>query len=232
MWDKREIDRYFKENTDGEYAAFQRRLIPNLPPEKIRGVRTPALRALAKKIAAEGGREEFFSSLPHDTFEENQLHAFLIDTCRTYDGEMAALRSFLPYVDNWATADQMSLPALGKDPLRLARDAEKMFDDPHPYTVRVGVGLYLRYLLDGDFSPEYLDRVAKIGREEYYVRMMCAWYFATALAKQYEATIPYFENNSLPIWVHNKAISKACESYRVTKEHKIYLRTLKRKETV
>ncbi len=228
---REEIDTYLAENTDETYAAFQRKLIPTLPPEKIRGVRTPALRALAKRIAAEGGREEFLAALPHGSFEENQVHAFLIDTYRDYDDALSALTAFLPYADNWATCDQMALPALGRDLDRLDRDAARLLDDPRPYAVRIGIGLCLRYFLDAAFTGESLDRIAKIDREEYYVRMMCAWYLATALAKQYDAVIPYFENNSLPIWVHNKAIAKACESYRVSDEHKKYLKTLRRKES-
>ena len=215
---------------DAEYAEFQRRLLPTLAGEEILGVRTPVLRGIAKRIVAEGKREEAIATLTTDTFEEKQLHAFLIDSYRSYDETMAALCAFLPSVDNWATADQMTLPALKKDLPRLARDAERFLSDARPYTVRVGIGLYLRYLSDDAFDESYLARIAKIDREEYYIRMMCAWYRATLLAKQYEATIPYFENNSLPLWVHNKAIAKACESYRVTDEHKKYLRTLKRKE--
>lgn len=226
---REEIDAYLAEHTDETYAAFQRRLLPTLAPEKIRGVRTPALRAMAKRIAAEGGREEYLSALPRGSFEENQVHAFLIDTYRDYDDALTALTAFLPYVDNWATCDQMTLPALGRDLPRLEKDAAHLLDDPRPYVVRIGIGLYLRYFLDGAFGEEIASRIAKIDREEYYVRMMCAWYFATALAKQYPTIIRYFENNSLPLWVHNKAIVKACESFRVSEEHKKYLRTLKRK---
>lgn len=226
-----EIQKELTSHADPVYAEFQRRLLPTLPRETILGVRTPALRLLAREIVARGEREETIAALTADTFEERQLHAFLIDTYRTYDETMTALRAFLPRVDNWATADQMTLPALKKDLVRLAADAQLFLHDAHPYTVRIGIGLHLRYLSDAAFREEYLARIAKIDREEYYVRMMCAWYFATLLAKQYEATIPYFENNSLPLWVHNKAIVKACESYRVSDEHKDYLRTLKRVES-
>lgn len=227
--DENEICRELMAYAEADYATFQARLLPTVKRERILGVRTPYLRRMARRIAATGEREAFFSRLPHTYFEEDQLHAFLIETLTEYDAVMTALSRFLPFVDNWATADQMLPRALARERARLRTDAECLLSSPYPYAVRYGIGLLMRFFLEEDFSPEIPRRIAEIEREEYYIRMMEAWYFATALAKQYDEILPYFENNSLPLWVHNKAISKACESRRVSMEHKDYLRSLRRK---
>lgn len=209
---------------DKEYKKFISALLPTVDPETIIGIRTPALRAYAKKMA---DREAFMRELPHKYFEENNLHAFLIEQIRDYDACIAALNDFLPYVDNWATCDSMRPRALKKEPARLLSDIERWLSSDHTYTIRFGIQLLMLYYLDEYFDPAYLARVAAIASEEYYVNMMIAWYFATALAKQYDAAIPYLENRRLSPWVHAKTIQKAIESYRITPEQKEILRSLK-----
>lgn len=215
---------------DGEYKAFQAKLIPTVAPARVIGVRTPALRAFAKKLAGTEAANAFLTQLPHTYFDENNLHAFLLCQMRDFDSCIAAVDTFLPYVDNWATCDQMSPKALKKNLPALRVQAEKWMGSAHPYTVRYGIGMLMQHFLDAAFADEYPRAVAAVQSEEYYVKMMQAWYFATALAKQYDAVLPYFTEKHLDTWVHNKAIQKAIESYRVTDGHKAYLRTLKRKE--
>ena len=212
---------------DEAYADFQRRLLPTLPPASIIGVRTPALRALAKELAGTAEAEAFLQALPHRCFEENNLHAFLLEKIRGYDACVAALDVFLPHVDNWATCDQLAPPALGRELTRLDGEIRRWLASPRPFTVRFGIGMRMRHFLDGAFRTEYLDEVSEIDSNEYYVNMMAAWFFATALAKQYDAALPYLEARRLPRWTHNKAIRKAIESRRLTDEQKAYLRTLK-----
>ncbi|MBQ9134388.1 MAG: DNA alkylation repair protein [Clostridia bacterium] len=214
---------------DEKYKAFQSKLLPTVAPECVIGVRTPALRALAKEIAGTKEAEAFLGQLPHTYFEENNLHAFLLCRIRDFDSCIAAVDAFLPYVDNWATCDQMSPKALQKDLPALRAQAEKWMRSAHPYTVRFGIGMLMQYFLDAEFSDAYPRAVAAVRSEEYYVQMMQAWYFATALAKQYEAVLPYFTEGRMDAWVQNKAIQKAIESYRVPDAHKAHLRTLKRK---
>lgn len=215
---------------DTEYQRFQSKLLPTVEPRRVIGVRTPALRALAKEL---GGREDtgaFLDALPHEYFEENQLHAFLISALRDYAAAVAAVDAFLPYVDNWATCDQMLPKVFRKHRAALLHAIERWLDAAHPYTVRFGVGMLMQHYLDEDFRAEYPARVAALRSGEYYVDMMRAWYFATALAKQYDAALPYLEQRRLDPWTHNKAIQKAIESYRVPEEAKAYLRTLRRKK--
>lgn len=214
---------------DTKYRAFQSKLLPTVTPERVIGVRTPALRALAKEIAGTKEAEVFVQQLPHTYFEENNLHAFLLCRMRDFDSCIAAVDAFLPYVDNWATCDQLSPKALKKDLPALRAQAENWMRSAHPYTVRFGIGMLMQHFLDAEFSDAYPCAVAAVRSEEYYVQMMQAWYFATALAKQYDAVLPYFTEQRLDAWVQNKAIQKAIESYRVTDEHKAYLRALKRK---
>ncbi len=213
---------------DETYAAFQRKLIPTISPETVIGVRTPFLRSLAKQLAKKENIGEFLHTLPHSFFEENQLHAFIIAGMRNYEQCMTELESFLPYIDNWATCDQLSPIVLKKHTTELLDNIRRWLDSSHPYTVRFAIGMLMRYYLDDAFEPKYLEWVASIRSEEFYIRMMIAWYFATALAKQYDATIPYLENKELDVWTHRKTIQKAVESFRITDEQKIYLRTLKR----
>ena len=215
---------------DVGYRDFSSKLIPSVPPERVIGVRTPALRAFAKDFAKTPEAADFLRALPHFYLEENNLHAFLIERIRDYDACVAALDAFLPYVDNWATCDLMSPKALGRDRARLIGDVRRWMASGQLYTVRFGIGMLMAHFLDGDFRPETLDAVAAIKTEEYYLRMMQAWYFATALAKQYEAALPVLEAGRLEPWTHNKAIQKACESRRISAERKTYLKTLKKKK--
>ena len=210
-----------------KFAAFQARLIPNVAPERIIGVRTPALRKLAKTLRGSGEAEEFLKALPHDLFEENNLHAFLLCEMKDFDACVQAVEDFLPYVDNWATCDQMSPGVFRKNKQALLPYIRCWIASERCYTRRFGTGMLMSHFLDEDFREEYLCWVSDIHSEEYYVNMMIAWYFATALAKQYEAALPYLENRRLDPWVHNKTIQKAVESFRVSDEHKACLRALK-----
>ena len=212
---------------DEKFAAFQARLIPNVAPERIIGVRTPALRKLAKTLRGSGEAEEFLKALPHDFFEENNLHAFLLCEMKDFDACVQAVEDFLPYVDNWATCDQMSPGVFRKNKQALLPYIRCWIASERCYTRRFGTGMLMSHFLDEDFREEYLRLVSDKRSEEYYVNMMIAWYFATALAKQYEAALPYLENRRLAPWVHNKAIQKALESFRVSDGHKTYLKTLK-----
>ena len=212
---------------DEKFAAFQARLIPNVAPERIIGVRTPALRKLAKTLRGSGEAEEFLKALPHDFFEENNLHAFLLCEMKDFDACVQAVEDFLPYVDNWATCDQMSPGVFRKNKQALLPYIRCWIASERCYTRLFGTGMLMSHFLDEDFREEYLSLVSDIRSEEYYVNMMIAWYFATALAKQYEAALPYLENRRLDPWVHNKTIQKAVESFRVSDEHKACLRALK-----
>ena len=212
---------------DGEFAAFQARLLPNIAPERIIGVRTPELRKLAKQLRGSSDGEAFLKALPHEFFEENNLHAFLLCETKDFERCVQAVEEFLPYVDNWATCDQLRPKAFARNKQALLPHIRSWLDSDREYTRRFGIGMLMSHFLDEDFREEYLSLVSDIRSEEYYVNMMIAWYFATALAKQYEAALPYLENRRLAPWVHNKAIQKALESFRVSDEHKNYLRTLK-----
>lgn len=212
---------------DMDYRAFQCKLMPTVPTERVIGVRTPALRRLAKELAKTPVAEHFLRALPHQYYEENNLHGFLIEQMRDYGQTVAAVDAFLPFVDNWATCDLMSPRVFAKNLPALLTKIEEWIHAEHTYTIRFGVGMLLRYYLDEQFQPAYLEMAAGICSKEYYVNMMIAWYFATALAKQYEAAAPFLQNRRLGKWTHNKAIQKAIESDRVSSEHKAYLRTLK-----
>lgn len=212
---------------DAEYRAFMSRLIPNVDPETVIGVRTPALRDLARRLAKRDDIGDFLCDLPHRYFEENQLHAFIISGIKDLDVCLGEVSRFLPFVDNWATCDQMSPKAFGKNRDKLLESIREWIVSPYTYTVRFAVGMLMTHFLDEDFGPEYPEMVARIESEEYYVKMMVAWYFATALAKQYEAAVPYIEQRRLDWWTHNKAIQKSVESRRIPPERKEYLKSLK-----
>ena len=214
---------------DLKYRDMQIRIIPTVDPKSIIGVRTPELRAIAKEMLKEGDYSDFLKALPHGYFEENQLHAFIISGIKDMDVCMKELEIFLPYVDNWATCDQMSPKVFKKHREELLHHIEKWIRSDKTYTVRFSVGMLMEHFLDEDFDPVYPDMVAALRSEEYYINMMIAWYFATALAKQYESIIPYIEQKKLDQWTHNKAIQKSVESYRITDEQKKYLKTLKTK---
>jgi len=209
------------------YRDFQRKTIPNLDPETIIGVRTPQLRALAKEMRKAKEDVAFLDALPHETFEENQLHAFLIEQVKDFDSCLALVNSFLPFVDNWATCDQLAPKALEKDKVRLLAQIRAWLASDHPYTVRFGVDCLMRWYLGNDFKPAYPEWVARLRSEDYYVNMVIAWYFAEALASQYGASLRFIQQHRLEPWTHNKAIQKATESRKITKEQKAYLRTLK-----
>lgn len=215
---------------DKNYAVFQAGLIPNVSLEKIIGVRIPVLRSISKSIFKEcksGSISEFLDSLPHYYYEENLVHAFLIEQLKDFGECTARLQQFLPYVDNWAVCDCMSPKILAKFPERLLTYIQSWMNSGETYTVRFATGMLMRYFLDDNFKEEYLQQVADISSEEYYVNMMRAWFFATALAKQYESTIPYLENRRMDAFTHKKAIQKALESYRIPTDIKDYLRKLR-----
>jgi len=217
---------------DKKYREFQAKLIPTVDPETVIGVRTPQMRKLAKRLYKETDPVElgvFLNELPHKYFDENQLHAFLISEEKDYDRCVAQINDFLPYIDNWATCDQLSPKVFKKHRGELLNNIKEWINSDRTYTIRFGIGMLMQHFLDDDFDPAYPETVAQVRSEEYYVNMMIAWYFATALAKQYDTAITYIEGQKLDVWTHNKAIQKARESYRITPEQKEYLKTLKRK---
>ncbi len=212
---------------DEDYRAFTAKLNPTVNPESIIGVRLPAIRALAKELKGTAEAAEYLMTLPHIYLEENHLHSFLLCEIKEFDTAVGEIERFLPYVDNWAVCDSIRIKAFQKHPERLLPYIDRWIASDHTYTIRCGILNLMNLFLDERFDPIYLDTVAAVRSDEYYVNMMIAWYFATALAKQYEATLPYIENRKLSQWTHNKAIQKAIESYRVTDEHKAFLRTLR-----
>ena len=212
---------------DLKYREMQVQIIPSVKPESIIGVRTPELRKMAKELARSQEIGVFLNDLPHLYFEENQLHAFILSGIRDYAECLCALNRFLPYVDNWATCDQMSPRVFKKHRPELMESIREWICSAEPYTIRFGIGMLMEHYLEEDFRPEYPKMVAAVKSEEYYVNMMIAWYFATALAKQYEAMLPVIADCRLDPWTHNKAIQKSIESYRITPEQKEYLKTLK-----
>ena len=224
-----DIRKELKKLQDKGYREMQVTIIPTVDADLIIGVRTPALRQLAKEFSKREDISEFLSDLPHKFFEENQLHAFILSGMKDAESCIRLVDEFLPYVDNWATCDQMSPKVFKKHKQLLLEYVDKWIKSDHTYVKRFAIGMLMEHFLDEDFKTSYLTKVSKIRSEEYYVNMMIAWYFATALAKQYEDTLPYIEKQKLDKWTHNKSIQKAVESYRITPEHKEYLKTLKRK---
>lgn len=214
---------------DPQYRDFQCKLIPTVPPETVIGVRTPALRRLAKELSGSPEAAEFLKALPHRYYDENNLHGFLLCNFKSYEETVAALEAFLPHVDNWATCDLLSPKAFQKRPPELPAKTREWLSSERPYTVRFGMETLMSFYLDGAFSPEYPAWVAAVRSEEYYVNMMIAWYFATALAKRWDDVLPYLAEGRLGRWTHNKTIQKAVESFRVTVDQKAFLRALRRK---
>lgn len=212
---------------DPQYRDFHCRLMPTVDPDTVIGIRTPELRKFAKSFGKTPEAAEFLQILPHKYYEENNLHGFLIENMRDYGQVIAALDTFLPYVDNWATCDLMRPRVFRKHLPELREQIKVWMASDHTYTIRFGIEMLMTFYLDEEFQPEYLKWVAGVRSQEYYVNMMIAWYFATALAKQYDAALPYIQQRSLEPWTHNKAIQKAIESYRVTDEQKACLRSLK-----
>ena len=212
---------------DLKYRDFHAKLIPTMEKEKIIGVRTPALRGFAKKFGKTEESKLFIKKLPHQYYEENNLHGLLIEQIKDYDECLVELKRFLPYIDNWATCDLLALRLVKKHLDVFIKEIYKFMESEHTYIIRFGISMLMKYYLEDEFNIEYPDKVADIRSEEYYVNMMRAWYFATALAKQYEQIIPFVEKKRLDVWTHNKTIQKAIESYRITDEQKTYLKTLK-----
>ncbi len=212
---------------DLKYRDFSSKLTPTIDTETVIGVRTPALRKLAKEYGYTPQTEEFLKILPHHYYEENNLHGFLIETIGEYDATMKALEAFLPYIDNWATCDLISPKVFKKNPAELYKKIQGWLQSDRTYTVRFGIGMLMSHFLDDRFLPEMPALVASIRSEEYYINMMVAWYFATALVKQPNFVMPFIEDRRLQKWTHNKAIQKSIESYRISDDTKAYLRTLK-----
>lgn len=222
-----EIEQELFRLRDPGYREFQTKLIPTVAPDRMIGVRTPALRAYAKALSKTPAGESFLRDLPHAYFDEDQLHAFLLSEMKDFHRCLAEVDRFLPYMDNWATCDQLSPKCFRKHRAELLPCIHRWIDSKETYPVRFGVGMLMQHFLDEDFDPVYLSWVKKIESGEYYVNMMRAWYFATALAKQYDAAVCYLEQGALDPWTHNKAIQKAVESYRITPAQKEYLKSLK-----
>ena len=212
---------------DSQYRDFQAKLIPSASADKMIGVRTPALRKFAKDLAKREEIGGFLNDLPHRYFDENQLHAFIISQLKDYEQCMDEVIRFLPYIDNWATCDQLSPKIFRKHHPKLIDQIRKWIISDRTYTIRFGIGMLMEHFLDEDYDPAYPEMVACIRSDEYYVNMMIAWYFATALAKQYDSILPFIKNRRLDPWTHNKTIQKARESYRISPEQKEYLKALK-----
>lgn len=211
---------------DPAYKAFHSPLIPTIDPQRILGVRVPVLRAFAKTLSPEQ-TAVFLANLPHFYYDENMLHATLLGGIKDFDRCLTQVEDFLPYVDNWAVCDCLSPAVFRRHRPQLLPQVLRWVESPAEYTCRFGIGMLMRHFLDEDFQAEYLAIPAAVKREEYYVKMMVAWFFATALAKQWEETLPYLESRRLEPWTHNKAIQKARESRRVTPRQKEYLNRLK-----
>ena len=226
----RDVQKRLFEMRDTGYRDFHARLIPTVKKEKIIGIRTPMIRKFAKEFGKTEESEMFLKALPHQYYEENNLHGLLIEQIKDYDKCLKELERFLPYIDNWATCDLLALHMMKKHRDVFIREVYRWMGSDKPYTIRFGISMLMHHYLDEEFKPEYAKKVASIRSEEYYVNMMRAWYFATALAKQYEKILPFLEEQRMDIWTHNKTIRKSIESYRITKEQKDYLRTLRIKK--
>ena len=222
-----DIQKSLFEMSEVGYKAFSEKLMPTVAKERVLGVRVPKIRALAGKIFGTPLAESFMKALPHKYFEEDNLHAFLIEKIKDFDACCEALLVFLPHVDNWATCDSMTPTVFKKKPEGLLEFAFSLMESNHTYTVRYGIGILMKFFLDGSFAAEALERVASICSDEYYVKMMQAWFFQVALSKNWEEALPYLKERWLDPWVHNKAISKSIESFRMSELQKSELRQLK-----
>ena len=210
-----------------EYRQFTAKLVPNIPAETIIGLKTPEMRAIAKNIFMDTDRDIFLNALPHEYYEENLIHFFVISMIKDFEECTQRVEAFLPYVDCWPVSDQATPKAFRKNHEKLLPYIRKWIYSDHVYTARFGIRMLMNEFLGEDFREEYLELVATKKGDDYYLKMMVAWYFATALAKRYDETLPYIENHVLDEWTHRKAIQKAVESYRVTDEHKEYLKSLR-----
>lgn len=225
---KNNLQKQLFELQDLGYKSFHQKLMPTVNHDKVIGVRAPVLRKFAKEFSKTEESKDFLKKLPHKYYEEDNLHSFLLEEIKDYETLVKELNIFLPFVDNWATCDMMRPKILKNHKSELLEDIKRWLDSKDTYTIRFAVNCLMNYCLEEDFKPEYLGWVKNIESEEYYINMVRAWYFATALAKQYDETIKILENQSLDKWTHNKTIQKAVESCRITKEQKEYLKTLKR----
>lgn len=212
---------------DDEYGEFQARLVPNIPAQAILGVRTPQMRKIAKEVFKSDERDEFLKTLPHRYYEENLVHFFVIAMIKDFDECVSEVEKFLPYIDCWPVSDQSSPGVFKKNHQKLLPYIKKWISSDHVYTARFGIRMLMNEFLGEDFKDEYPEMVALKKGDDYYLKMMIAWYFATALAKRYDETVKYIEERRLDEWVHKKAIQKAVESYRVTDEHKEYLKSFR-----
>ena len=212
---------------DDKYRDFQAKLVPNISPDTIIGVRTPDMRKIAKEVFNSDLKDGFLAELPHRYYEENLVHFFVVALIKDFDECIEAVEAFLPYIDCWPVSDQATPKSFKKQHERLLPYIRKWIASEHVYTARFGIRMLMNEYLGDDFREEYLSLVASKQGEDYYLRMMVAWYFATALAKRYDESVRYIEEKKLDEWVHKKAIQKALESYRVTEEHKVYLKSLR-----
>ena len=223
----KEITEKLRELSDEEYRLFQLKLMPSVTEDRVLGVRTPLLRKFAKELAKDPDIENFLTDIPHRYYDETNLHGFIISECKDYEKSVAYVDAILPYVDNWATCDLLSPKAFKKNRDKLIKDIDRWLASDKTYTVRFGIEMLMSHFLDEDFRPEYLEKLTAIQSGEYYVNMMLAWFFATALAKQWDDTVKYIEEKRLSVWVHNKTIQKAVESYRITDDRKACLKAMK-----
>ena len=214
------------EMQDLQYRDFQAKLVPTVDKETIIGVRTPAVRKFAREIGRDPEISRFLADLPHQYYDENNLHSFIIERIKDYEECLGEVERFLPYIDNWATCDTQSPKVFAKHTEELLGPIRRWIASDRPYTVRYGIGILMKFYLDENFKVQYLEMVSSVRSEEYYVKMMAAWYFATALAKQYDDAVRYLQDKKLDAGTHNKKIQKARESYRITAEQKAYLKTL------
>jgi len=223
-----ELQKKLFEISDSEYAAFQAKLAPTIPADRFMGVRVPALRKFAAEFSKTPECAAFLESLPHEYYDENLLHSVILEKWKRFDDCMEKVEKFLPYVDNWAVCDTLRPKVFAKHKAELVEKVKEWIASDKTYTCRFGIDMLMTHYLDEAFRPEYLELPAQVTSGEYYVRMMIAWYYATALAKQWDSTIEYIEKNRLPDWTHNKTIQKAVESFRITPEQKEYLKSLRR----
>ena len=225
-----DIQNYLFKLQDKKYRNFQVKLFPTIDDDTMIGVRTPELKKYAKKLLKENSYKPFLEELPHKYFDENQLHAFIVSEIKDYTECIDYLNKFLPYIDNWATCDQCNPKVFNSNIDKLLKEIKGWIKSKNIYTIRFGISMLMKYYLNDNFKTDYLEMVSKIKSSEYYVNMMRAWFFATALAKQYDATIPFLEKRKLDLWTHNKTIQKARESFRISSKQKEYLNKLKVKD--
>ena len=209
---------------DDKYREFQAKLVPNVSPDTIIGVRTPDMRKIAKEVFNSPEKDEFLKELPHKYYEENLVHFFIIAMIKDFDECIEKVEEFIPYVDCWPVSDQATPKSFKKNHAKLLPYIKNWIASDHVYTARFGIRMLMNEFLDDDFKDEYLELVASKEGDDYYLKMMVAWYFATALAKKYDESVKYIEERKLSDWIHKKAIQKAVESYRVTDEHKEHLK--------